>query len=128
MAQKTKPFTVVRTPKIRDQDGNYVKRGQTANLTQELAEHYHALGYIQVSMKGLFDEKPEPAPAPAPRVEPSPDGAPSDDQSDDDLTDDEAGSDDEDEAGEDAEDDAGTGGPETSSKRALNRRRKRATS
>lgn len=53
---KLKPFKVVRTPKIRDSEGNYVKRGETAMLDQATAEHYHKLGFVQVSMSGVFDD------------------------------------------------------------------------
>ena len=107
---KLKDFEVVRTPKIKDSEGNYVKRGETARLTKDLAEHYHGLGYIRVSMAGLYDEKPEPNRP----VEPQPDS--------------EAGSDDESEASEDADADVGASEAEAPVGRPSNRRRKRTPS
>ena len=105
MTKKLLPFKVVRTPKIKDSRGEYVKRGETAMLTKEVAEHYHKLGYVQVSMDGVFDEATSDGPEP----------------------DSEAGGDDESAASEDASSDAGESAVEAGEGLTTNRRRRRTT-
>lgn len=50
-------FVVIKTPKIKDSRNRYVKRGETAYLTEELAAHYDDLGFIKTDMTALFDKK-----------------------------------------------------------------------
>ena len=126
MASKLKTFEVVRTPKIKDATGAYCKRGETCQLTKDLAEHYHKLGYIRVQMDTLFndtadnddddgsDGRADEATDLGGPIEPEPVAASS-------------GSD-EGKASSDAKADAGTGKAEVSSGRLANRRRKRVAS
>ena len=125
--KKLKPFEVVRTPKLRDNEGTYVKRGDIAMLDKETAEKYHGLGLIRVSMDSLFDDKAE--------ADDTPDGAyrrtakaQGDDGRKHVQSDDAADGDDAAEAGEDAETDAGAGEAEAGTGPSANRRRKRAVS
>lgn len=107
--KKLMPFKVVKTPKIRDNRGEYVKRGDLAMLTKETAEHYHKLGYVQVSMEGVFDE---PEKTDAGGTEPD---SPS-------------GSADASEASADAETDAGADQAQESAGTSVKPRRRRASS
>lgn len=122
-SDKLKSFEVVRTPKIKDSEGNYVKRGETCRLTKPLAEHYHALGYIKVTMDDLFNEKSDPDDG----ANTSPDGAQDPSGPSDAQPAAGSGTDDAGEAGEDAQADAGTGEAKAGGERTSNRRRKRAT-
>lgn len=66
MAQeKLREFVVTKTPKIRDSEGNYVKRGETCKLNKALAEHYQKLGYIRVGLGDLYDDKNDPSTGPS---------------------------------------------------------------
>jgi hypothetical protein len=47
-----KPFVTLNT--IVDDDGNNVAEGETAYLSEALAERFNALGYIAVDVKGFF--------------------------------------------------------------------------
>jgi len=115
-------FEVVRTPKIKDSEDKYVKRGEIATLTQSLAEHYHKLGYIRVTMDRLFDDEPDDRT----------NGTAVTEEADDEPSVDEPAAAprelDESEASEDAESNTGTSEAEVSSGRLSNRRRKRASS
>lgn len=124
MAQKLKTFEVVRTPKIKDATGAYCRRGETCQLTKELAEHYHKLGYIRVQMDTLFNDADDnDNGTDTGAAEATDDSGPDDAQP---VS--EAGSVDESAASEDAETDAGTGASKTRGRLASNRRRKRASS
>lgn len=105
-AAKLKPFKVVKTPKIRDDEDKYVKRGGIAMLGKASAEHYHSLGYIQISMEGIFDGQEPNSPEP----------------------DSEAGKPDEGSASKDAEADAGEGETKTTPRMEAISRRRRAAS
>jgi len=118
MAQKLKTFEVVRTPKLRDATGAYCKRGETCQLTKELAEHYHKLGYIRVQMGRLFDDESD-------RTDGSADEASDDNGPDDAESVAASGTSDEGSSSEDAKADAGASEAKASGGRLANRRRKR---
>lgn len=107
-AAELKPFKVVKTPKIKDNRDKYVKRGEMAMLNKATAAHYHALGYIQISMEGIFD----------------------DNKADTDSTksDSEVGESDENPASEDATADAGESETKTTPRMEAISRRRRTTS
>jgi len=122
MTERMQAFEVVRTPKIKDSENKYVKRGEIATLTQPLAEHYHKLGYIRVTMDRLFDDEPDDRT----------NGTAVTEEADDEPSVDEPAAAprelDKSEASEDAKSDTGTSETEVSSGRLSNRRRKRASS
>tara|TARA_R110002095_G_scaffold110116_1_gene96375 strand:+ start:10814 stop:11194 length:381 start_codon:yes stop_codon:yes gene_type:complete len=122
-SDKLKAFEVVRTPKIKDSEGNYVKRGETCKLTKVLAEHYHALGYIKVTMDDLFNEKSDPDGG----TNTGPDGTQDPSGPSDAKPVAGAGADDAEETSDDAQDDAGASEAKAVGKHTSNRRRKRAT-
>ena len=122
MTERMQAFEVVRTPKIKDSEDKYVKRGEIATLTQPLAEHYHKLGYIRVTMDRLFDDEPDDRTNETAGTEEADDGPSVDEPvaAPREL--------DKSEASEDAESNTGTSEAEVSSGRLSNRRRKRASS
>ena len=121
--EELRPFEVIRTTKIRDNRGEYVRRGQKALLNKATAEHYHRLGYIRVSMEDLYeqdanrDRAERNAASAAPSAEPEPV-----------VPDSSVGGDDDSTPEPDAADDAGTGGDEKSARRPPVRRRARVAS
>jgi len=119
---KLQSFEVVRTPKLKDSENNYVYRGEICKLDKTLAEHYHALGYIKVTMDDLFNDKEPDTGANA-----SPDGAQDDGGPIDAKPAAGVVTDDGSKAGDDAENDAGAGKAEAPSRRPINSRRKRVT-
>ena len=130
--QKLLPFEVIRTPKLRDSVGKYVKSGELCQLTKDMAEHYHKLGYIRVTMGSLFNDTDEAGKA-NDADNSSADGANegSDDAEDGDGPDDAepdltSGETDKDPSGQDDQADTRVSAAETSSRRLANTRRKRA--
>lgn len=123
---KLKEFEVVRTPKIRDSEGNYIKRGAIAKLDQPSAEHYHALGYIRVTMDDMFNDKDDSNTA-GNGADTGSDGAETHSGPSDPESVAASGEDDTGEAGEDDQADAGTDQTEETQQRPSVGRRKRAS-
>lgn len=121
-----RPFQVVRTAKVKDNRGEYVHRGDIAMLNKETAQHYHRLGYIRVQMEDLFKDDPDADDRDGP--DSGADEAETLSGPDDAQPTGPVGGADEGEASSDASPNVGTGAPETGSRLASKRRRKRATS
>lgn len=124
-AKKLLQFEVTKTNKIRDSRGEYVKRGEMAHLAQDLAEHYHKLGFIKTTVGNMFEDDRNDDSATNRRSDAGSDEASSGSGRGEAVSDSGSGSDDEGATGEEVASDVGTDQDETSEKRASNRRRRR---